>query len=339
MELQRLSHYLFSISFIVIASIASFTIAAIPWQCAPGQFDLNTLYPDLVRNHVDHIINNTAIGEGSDGRVYIKAHGPTLQVVKRFFPETSPLRQALQECSIHAEYWLGHSISHPSLARSYSLGHVNGKWEMAMEFIPFPLLDLLDYDAWAERRWSWEAISCVFLQILDGITHLHLYGFSHRDIKVENIMVDRDGTVKIIDFGSASPLRDFLTGRKLLSWENKVGTPITMPPEAEEEEFYDLEKGDVWALGVVLVRLWLGVYPWEEAMLQDDAFAEYVKEREKIEDCADDVDSLICSLPRVAEYVGGMLETTPAKRITMDNIQSSEWMRNTRADMNRIALR
>ncbi|KAF2470865.1 kinase-like protein, partial [Lindgomyces ingoldianus] len=163
---------------------------------------------------------------------------------------------------IHHEYWIGHSLSHQNLARSHSLHYDNDSsaWVMEMDHVPFPLLDLLDHDTWQGREWGFEEVSCLFRQVLDAVAYMHSRGLAHRDLKIENIMVARNGVVKVIDFGSAAASRDLLQTSDIC--KNWVGTPITMAPETHGESFYDLEAADVWSLGIIFVRLWLGVYPW-----------------------------------------------------------------------------
>lgn len=159
---------------------------------------------------------------------------------------------------------------------------------------------------------------------------MHDRGIAHRDIKLENMMINRDGLLKIIDFGSAAPVRDILTGETLGNLENRVGTPVTMPPEAEEEALMDLEKADVWALGVVLVRMWLGVYPWESATVGDESFEEFVKESGSGDECeGEEDDRLVCVIPEeMRGAVRGMLTLHPVERWSLDEILRSEWFAN-----------
>ncbi|GME63224.1 kinase-like protein [Neofusicoccum parvum] len=313
--------------------------SAVPWQCAPGAYSLHNFYPNVTHGTPDPEKAN--IGEGSSGRVFVDLSASP-RAIKHFIPESSERELALQEQSIYHEYWLGHAMDHPNIARSHELWHEDDEWYMSMELIPFSLLDLLDYDAYNDEPWSFLSMSCLFWQMLNAVAHVHSLGVAHRDLKVENFMVSHDGTVKLIDFGSASVFRDPVTGHHVHHMENRVGTLITMPPEAESEEFIDLEAADVWALGVMFVRLWLGVYPWQEATLEDAAFAEYVRElNEETGACDssmedDDVsgDTLICSLPdSVRPVVGGMLALDPEKRMAIDTIFTSAWMQSVRNEV------
>lgn len=207
---------------------------------------------------------------------------------------------------------------------------------MEMEYVPFALLDLLDYDRWAERAWSFDAISCFFAQVVDAVAHMHEYGIAHRDIKVENIMVARDGTVKLIDFGSAAVSRNLLTGARIGSWANWIGTPITMAPEVHGERFFDMEKADVWSLAVVFVRLWLGVYPWEPEMIlggleENEAFGVYTEEMRDERACgeSEDEDRLLCQIPleKARVVIAAMLELDPMRRSTLPMALNSAWLR------------
>merc|ERR1711871_428381 len=83
-------------------------------------------------------------------------------------------------------------------------------------------------------------------------------GISHRDIKLENIFIAEDGTIKIGDWG----LSGFETKNRLCS--SSCGTLGYMAPEMVCREKYDANKTDVWALAVVLFSLCTGVRPYSE---------------------------------------------------------------------------
>ncbi|KAF1838976.1 kinase-like protein [Decorospora gaudefroyi] len=317
------------LSALLLSSILRNCIAgAIPWQCRASYVDLNNIYPDLVRKDQDDAI----LGEGTDGEV-ILSNSSAKSVLKRFFPEsTYPDR-------IYHEYWVGHSLSHPNIAKTHSMKYVeageNGYWEMEIEYVPFSLLDLLDYDRWAKRPWTFDAISCFFAKATEAVAHMHEQGIAHRDLKVENILVARDGTVKLIDFGSSAPSRNMVTRARLNSWANWIGTPITMAPEVHGEAFYDMEKADVWSLAVVFVRLWLGVYPWEPqevvgGLLENEAFLTFVEEKADRTPCTGNEhdDRLLCQIPVEARgVVACMLEIDPRRRIGLHTVLGSRWLR------------
>ena len=318
---------------VVLASALDwFPAEATPWQCRPGFVDLNDIYPELVReqNHSSHI------GEGSDGQIF-KSESTVPTAIKRFFSDTS-------SDQIREEYWIGHSLSHPNIAKTHSLtlhrnddDNVDIYWELEMEFVQFPLLDLLDYDVWVERAWTPSSISCVFAQLVEAVAFMHDSGISHRDLKVENVMVARNGVVKLIDFGSAAVSRSALTGARLNSTANWIGTPITMAPEVHGETFFDMEKADVWSLGVILLRLSLGVYLWEPegvlgGLANDEAFRAFLAEREDRRPCVGNGEDFrtLCQIPGIArDILAGMLEVDPVKRTDLRTVVESQWFKET----------
>ena len=87
-------------------------------------------------------------------------------------------------------------------------------------------------------------------------------GISHRDIKLENILVDNDMNLKVADFGFAT----FKDINKLRSYK---GTKTYMAPEIKEGKQYDGRQVDVFSTGVVLWIIVHGIYPFQEAKKDD----------------------------------------------------------------------
>lgn len=103
------------------------------------------------------------------------------------------------------------------------------------------------------RGFEEEEARRLFSQLVDAVAYLHSQGVVHRDIKPENVLLDAEGSVKLIDFGAAhigphaSP--------------TLVGTPAFMAPEVAMRKRHDGKPTDVWSLGVLLCNL-LGSQPF-----------------------------------------------------------------------------
>ena len=85
---------------------------------------------------------------------------------------------------------------------------------------------------------------------------MHEQGYAHRDIKLENILMDGDGNPKLIDFGFSTYLRK---NKKVRIF---CGTPSYMSPQIIKRVPYSGEAADMWALGVVLFVLLSGSFPF-----------------------------------------------------------------------------
>lgn len=101
-----------------------------------------------------------------------------------------------------------------------------------------------------------------FAQILQGVTFVHRMGICHRDLKLENVLLHSDGTVKIADFGMS---KDF--SQSIVETRTRIGTLAYLAPELFEYDGegpagYSPEPVDVWALGVMLFIMTVGDYPF-----------------------------------------------------------------------------
>jgi serine/threonine protein kinase/Flp pilus assembly protein TadD len=105
------------------------------------------------------------------------------------------------------------------------------------------------------------------LQIADALAYVHKHGMLHRDVKSSNVMVTREGRVKLLDFGLARRVepaeRDAtLTSETLTQSGAVVGTLAYMAPEVLSGEDAD-QRSDVWALGVLLHEMVAGARPFQ----------------------------------------------------------------------------
>ena len=96
-----------------------------------------------------------------------------------------------------------------------------------------------------------------FVQIVLAIEFMHNQRTIHRDIKSENILLDKNGMIKLADFGTA---KRFKTAN-LAQTQRAKGTPLYMCPEMFQEFTYDFP-ADVWSLGVLLYYMCCLKYPF-----------------------------------------------------------------------------
>lgn len=103
---------------------------------------------------------------------------------------------------VTAEFCIGSTLHHGNIIETLDIIHERGKWYEVMEYCPYDLFATV-----MTGKMSREEVACAFAQILSGVTFLHSMGLAHRDLKLDNVVINEHGILKIIDFGSASVFR------------------------------------------------------------------------------------------------------------------------------------
>ncbi|KAI0088828.1 kinase-like domain-containing protein [Irpex rosettiformis] len=119
-----------------------------------------------------------------------------------------------------------------------------------------------------------ELVRKVLLQLIDALEYCHSRGIYHRDLKPNNILVGEEASeVYISDFGLASPGR--------VSQSFGVGTTQFRSPECNNtdgsNQFFDAERNDIWALGVIFATIIGGRMPWHKACENDENYVRHMR--------------------------------------------------------------
>lgn len=189
------------------------------------------------------------IGEGSTGTVDAAFKISTKQIVavKRMNLKKQQRRELLfNEVSILRQY------QHPNIVQFFSSHLVDEELWVVMEFMEGGSLT----DIVTATRMTEPQIATISRQVLAALDFLHSKNVIHRDIKSDSILLKRDGTVKLSDFGFCGQLSEEVPRRRSL-----VGTPYWTAAEVIAREPYDT-RADIWSFGVMLIEMVEGEPPF-----------------------------------------------------------------------------
>lgn len=144
------------------------------------------------------------LGSGAGGSVRLlkrNSDGVTF-AVKQFRDRHAWETEKDYAKKVTAEFCIGSTLHHGNIIETLDILYEAGHWYEVMEYAPFDLFAIV-----MTGKMSREEISCCFAQIVHGVSYIHGMGLSHRDLKLDNVVVNSRGIMKLIDFGSAVVFR------------------------------------------------------------------------------------------------------------------------------------
>ncbi|KAK7264789.1 hypothetical protein RJT34_32399 [Clitoria ternatea] len=200
-------------------------------------------------------------------------------------------------------------LRHPNVVRLYEVLASKTKIYMVLEYVNGG--ELFDKIASKGKLTEGEGRK-LFQQLIDGVSYCHNKGVFHRDLKLENVLVDAQGNIKITDFG-LSALPQHLRADGLL--HTTCGSPNYVAPEVLANKGYDGATADAWSCGVILYVILTGYLPFDDRNL--------VVLYQKI--FKGDVHIPKWLSPGAQNMIKRILDPNPKTRITMAGIKEDPW--------------
>jgi serine/threonine-protein kinase len=205
------------------------------------------------------------LGEGGVAHVYrarriSEKKDVAIKVIKPGIVDLGDLFKGIKR-----EALISTSLNHPHILNVFSYGEQGKTVYMVMPLLPGGnLADLI-----RTQRLSLTDVSRIITQVASALDFIHAQGLVHRDIKLENILIDENGQAVLSDFGLVKALDDSAKKRfqgKHETWRSTrkgtvIGTPGYMSPEQCRSEPVDA-RSDVYSLGVVIFELLAGGLPF-----------------------------------------------------------------------------
>ena len=145
-------------------------------------------------------------------------------------------------------------LSHPNIVSVYDVSHSDG-----VEYIVMELIEGVTLMQYMKKKGAlgWKEALHFAVQISKALEHAHEKGIVHRDIKPQNIMILKDGTIKVADFGIAA-----LESAQEKKSDQTVGSVHYIAPEQARGEQPD-PRSDIYSLGVVMYEMLTGKMPYD----------------------------------------------------------------------------
>ena len=299
-----------------------------------------------MQQHYHHVVDDLilikSIGKGNFGEVFLtkKKNRPEYYATKKM--ERAVVERPENKNRLLYEINILSKLNHPNIIKFYGLKKTLNNWYLITEFCNGgSLLDnLKKYWSHFRRPFSEDIVQYLMKQIVSALQYLHFNKIIHRDLKLDNILVNfpseydknslnmMKAVVKIIDFGFATQLNKQLTYTAL-------GTPTNMDPVILENIKTGIpnagynEKVDIWSLGTICYEMLVGHKPFNGKSM-DELF-------QKVKN---GTYSLPLSLSKeVVSFINGMLQQDPNKRLTANQLLYHDFLRKHPSQFQSVDVR
>lgn len=187
------------------------------------------------------------------------------------------------------EYTIAKSLHHPNIVDTVRLCTHHGRWNHVMEYCAHGELFQYVEKKLFQTCWSLQDRQCFFKQLVRGVDYLHSHGIAHRDIKLENLLLTKEGYLKLTDFGVADVFSGEHPGLRASGGEcgKNMGAvrrckpgicgslPYMAPEVLEKKGDYDPRGLDVWSCAVVYLAMTYCGNPWQAANEQNPFYVKF----------------------------------------------------------------
>jgi serine/threonine protein kinase len=208
----------------------------------------------MIGKTVSHFRIQGNLGEGGMGKVYLGTDVELQRKValKFLLPQYTEDEDVKSRFKVEARTMA--SLNHPNITTIYEVGEYENSSFIAMEYVEGESLQMLLHNKEITVK---QAID-IMIQVCEGLGEAHKQGIVHRDIKPGNLLLEKHGRIKILDFGLAK-LKE---ASKASSKSSTVGTLYYLSPEQIQNISID-HRADLFACGVVLYEMITGQVPFK----------------------------------------------------------------------------
>lgn len=241
------------------------------------------------------------LGKGGMSSVYLAEHTVMKRRVAIKVLPHKKVHDASYLGRFHREAQAVASLDHPNIVRAYDVdAETDGSMEihfLVMEYVEGKSLQELVVK---KGPLSPKEAADYIRQAADGLEHAHAAGLVHRDIKPGNLLVDKNGTVKLLDLGLARFFNDEENSLTVEHDEKVLGTADYLAPEQAVDSHTVDHRADLYSLGCTLFYLLTGSPPFNQGTLAQRLIAHQTKEPPSISETRPDVpESLIALMKRL----------------------------------------
>ncbi|KAI9475883.1 MAG: kinase-like domain-containing protein [Benjaminiella poitrasii] len=258
------------------------------------------------------------IGKGAGGSVRLIKQQNKTYAVKQFRKRFARESEKDYIKKVTAEFCIGSTLQHANVIETLDLiqeENGSGFYEI-MEYAPNDLFNVV-----MSRMMSREEISCCWRQLLNGVDYLHSMGIAHRDLKLDNLVLDHMGILKIIDFGCSTVFK-YPFDNSITMTKGIFGSDPYIAPEQYTQSMYDPRLSDVWSCGIIFVCMTIHRFPWRVSRSTDVAFRAFATNQNQQRY------RLLKWLPRESRSVmTSLLEVDPSRRWSLQRILQDSWVK------------